>query len=564
MVRDCRSGRVQGLVFDDLVPVVAADPNRADIALFVGFVGCRPGVRVPASVARWLRGQGWITGQNANPEVVWLNDAPIPIDSWQVFDLLYAWDDRSLGTTALGVADASGGTTLLGAAVRSFFAQGGRKCYVVRVGDPWPLTTDQSNRLGEIGKLIPGYVPNTATSPRAVDVSPVDPKTWHGVGHLFGLPDVSILCLPDLADAVASDRLPPEPATLPAPPRPRFVECSEGDVPTFEQAAFTRYRAPRCDLRGYRAWTMALAALADLLEGSRREVQLVEAVPIPEPGSAAERSLLPLLSMLAEDGVAKVPGSRANGLASAFVQLVFPWVRTAGSANLPEQLENPAGVLAGVLAGNALGRGAFHSAAGLGLADVTGVFPVVGPGQLMTEIDDPDLGQAGARGTHTLLERVSIVGPTPDGLQVLSDVTTSLDETYRPASVNRLVSIIVRAARLLGEEIAFESSGEPLWAQLRNSLNSLLLGLLQDGALHGTSPEQAFSVRCDRSTMTQNDLDGGRVVAEIQFDAAAPIEQITVVLALNEGGQVSLLAADDSAGVGAPMLRAGGANGRHP
>jgi hypothetical protein len=58
-------------------------------------------------------------------------------------------------------------------------------------------------------------------------------------------------------------------------------------------------------------------------------------------------------------------------------------------------------------------------------------------------------------------------------------VTTSLDESYRPASVNRLVTVIVRAARRLGEESAFEASGERLWKRLQDSLTGLMIALLQ-------------------------------------------------------------------------------------
>jgi hypothetical protein len=197
-----------------------------------------------------------------------------------------------------------------------------------------------------------------------------------------------------------------------------------------------------------------------------------------------------------------------------------------------------------MLARNALTRGTFRSAAGQHLADVAEVWPTLQRDQML----QPHLDRLSRASEHRLLERVTLLGPTPQGLQMLSDVTTSLDESYRPASVNRLVSAIVRAARRLGEDIVFETSGELLWARLRDSLNGLLGGLLQAGALRGATPSEAFQVRCDRSTMSQNDIDNGRIVAEVRFDAAAPIEQITVVLAMNEGGQVSLI----SSGQGAP------------
>src|SRR5262249_39376891 len=60
-----------------------------------------------------------------------LRDVPVPVDTWDVFDALFAWDARPISESS-GRCD-----TALGAAVRSFFAQGGRKCYVVRLGDPW-------------------------------------------------------------------------------------------------------------------------------------------------------------------------------------------------------------------------------------------------------------------------------------------------------------------------------------------------------------------------------------------------------------------------------------------
>jgi Bacteriophage tail sheath protein len=99
----------------------------------------------------------------------------------------------------------------------------------------------------------------------------------------------------------------------------------------------------------------------------------------------------------------------------------------------------------------------------------------------------------------------------------------------------------VRAARRVGENSVFQPNGEALWARLTDHLNALMSDLLAVGALRGRSPQEAFSVRCDRSTMTQNDLDNGRLVCEISFAPAVPIEQITVVLALNNSGQVNLL-----------------------
>ena len=518
---------MNGLIFEEQPPVVLSDPNRADIACLVGFVDRRDR-EVPSEVRRWLDERGWTAPRYGSERIEKLLDLPVPVDSWDVFDRLFAWERRDLdGRGQLG-------TSYLGAAVRSFFAQGGRKCYVVRVGDPWPLASTNGARAERIverlEKLIPGY-------PQRVSASPVDQESWQGIGHLFGLPDVSFLCLPDLADAVGieHERIEP-PKPLPSPDE-QFVECSDPQPAPSVDLQARLWRAPRCDETGYAAWAQALRLIADLIARQQREVQLVAAIPIPEEGKEAERDLLEFLVDGGHGPLATLLTDQPDGLASAFVQLTYPWTRTPGSRNLPEQLESPDAVLAGILARNALARGAFRSAAGLHLGDVYDVYPSLRRDQMLKpHLDDP----AESTASHTLLERVSLFGPTPSGLKLLSDNTTSLSESYRPASVNRLISAIVRASRRLGEELVFETSNERLWTRLRDHLNGLLLGLLHMGALRGQTPAEAFRVRCDRSTMSQNDVDSGRVVAEVQFDPAAAIERITVVLAMDEGGQVSL------------------------
>jgi hypothetical protein len=456
-----------------------------------------------------------------------LLDVPVPIDSWDLFDYLFAWDERYLNSQVIG-------TSYLGAAVRSFFAQGGTKCYVVRVGDPGFLLAPQTTRQFRLRFLLPGY-------PNRLTVTPSDRRTWRGIGHLFGLPDVSFLALPDLPDLLSVDRQeisPPDP--LPLMPE-TFVECSEAE-PLVVDSLARFLTAPRCDEQAYQEWAKVLNLVGYLLSQYGREVQLVAALPLPTAGSSIDQAPLPALLGETTTGqpLSIYLNQSPTGLASAFVQLVYPWVKTSGSTRLPEQLENPEGILVGVLARNALNQGAFRSAAGLGLVDVYEVFPLLSREQTES-LHASKLQATAAR--HSLMERVSLLGLTPGGWRLCSDVTTSLDESYRPACVNRLVSSLVRAARRLGEEYTFENSGEFLWGRLRESLSSLLLGLLQAGALRGDTADDAFQVRCDRTTMTQADLDNGRVIIQVQFTPAVPIEQITVFLALNESGQVAVLPA---------------------
>ncbi|MEZ5194367.1 MAG: phage tail sheath C-terminal domain-containing protein [Nocardioides sp.] len=70
----------------------------------------------------------------------------------------------------------------------------------------------------------------------------------------------------------------------------------------------------------------------------------------------------------------------------------------------------------------------------------------------------------------------------------------------------------------------FEPNGEPLWAEVRREIEEFLTGMWRAGAMVGSTPDEAFFVRCDRSTMTQNDLDNGRLVCLVGIAPARPAE----------------------------------------
>ncbi|WP_437316223.1 phage tail sheath C-terminal domain-containing protein [Sorangium sp. So ce385] len=551
---------MRGLVIELQAPLSPPAPNRADVACFVGFVARRAGASGPlpsivppagAQAAdyplyRWFHEQGWVRSNEriydrasssaglASPDLApppppaWalsdadldlLLDVPVPIDSWEAFERLFAWERRPFTVSG---GEPLVGPSYLGAAVRSFFAQGGRRCYVVRVGDPWRYDAEPAARRAGLDKLL------GLSAAGGVKLPPDrrDRATWKGVGHLYGLPEVSFVCLPDLADAVAAGRPWPTEAPSAPPGEEVFTACAER--PPIPADRFVRgFAPPRADEEGYAAWAGAIRRIGTMLQRDLREIQLVASIPLPHPSAPAARA--DLLRFLASRGwlgaqLNGEEGATPEGLSSAFVQLAWPWVKTLGSRGLPAELESPDAVLTGVLSRNALTRGAYRSAARLPAAEVFDVEP----GLRNEDLALPEVGAA-------LAQRVSLIGPTPRGIEVLSDVTTSLDEAYRQANVSRLVTAIVRAVRALGEDVLFEAQDPRLWASIRASIESLLLALWQEGALAGATPAKAFQVRCDRSTMSERDVDEGRLVVEITLQATAVIERIRVVLAMSTG-----------------------------
>ncbi|WP_437310840.1 phage tail sheath protein [Sorangium sp. So ce388] len=524
------------LSFEHAGGVTTSARERADIPCFVGFVGARARLSASDDIVAWLERRGWGSAGAAR-DVAALDDVPVPVESWSAFERLFAWDERTRGAKP-AVA------TYLGAAVRSFFAQGGRKCYVVRVGDPWAVAAPRSTRIAAIARLLPGY-------PGPLAASPAEQASWRGAAHVFGLQDVSFLCMPDLGDAVAVDAPPPPPPPAVPQGEARFVECSEPEAAPPSDRALRALLAPRCDAAGYDAWAVAVRRAAELARaGALRDLEVLASIPLPHADAIAassgrawsaendlHRFLVAQRYLTSPPDPPPAPRSAVvDGVAvdiqpieSAFVQLVYPWPRTAAAAErLPEGLESPDGVLAGVLARNALSRGTFRSAASLGLAEVQGVRP---------ELGRRDLAPPSAR-SPGLADRVSILGPTPAGPRLLSDVTTAADGNYRSAAVSRLMSVLIREARHVGADTAFEPSRESTWESLRHRMERLLARLWEAGALRGGSEAEAFTVRCDRTTMSQADIDSGRVIARVVVSPVLSIERIHVILTVVEGGAV--------------------------
>lgn len=526
---------MDGLSFVTVPPSIGRDPARADIACFAGLVERRgpPAPRadfdteedylaqLPPSLLAWFRENGWEPDRDGRTadDLVNLSNVPVPIANWEMFDALFAWEQREVERDSKERCD-----TLLGAAIRSFFAQGGRNCYVVRLGNPWPVFPPQDHRAANAGVRGEG-----SFLPRFPEPSPVDRRSWKGAGHILGLPDVSVLCLPDLVELFAIEPSKLEAAKVELPPE-KFVECAE-ELEAPRGRILAGIPVPRLDENGFVQWTALVRRIGDFLRRKAPEVQFVAAIPLPiDAISVAGRAESAKLTRAA----AVAQWEHTAKIETAFVQLVYPWVRTPGAKRLPGGLEPADGVLAGLLASSALSEGSWRNVIHEPVKGLSGVEPVLDAAALAKNLPGATIRN------RTLRERVTIIGPSPTGFRVLSDVTMDDDEAYRPANVNRLISAIVRAARLVGETAVFDNNGEELWMRLRERMVNLLAGLWANGALAGNSAEEAFEVRCDRSTMTQNDLDAGRAICRVTFTAAMPIVHITIVLAMEEGGKISI------------------------
>lgn len=497
-----------GLSFELRTRPQPAVPARADVAAFVGMLGLRWPDALPADVRAQWRHAGFGAEVPSDPSVPPARPLPIAVESVAAFDALFdGW---------VGTPEGLRWESYAAGAVRDFFRQGGRRAWIVPA---LPLAAPP-REPAEIAAALARLVPSSSSF--AAD----DRSTWHGLGHLVGLPEVATVCMPDLPNLLGAplQTAPPEPPEAVA--APQFLECSQPDPRPPLAIPHRAPLAPRLDAAHFERWQVVVRAAIAWLARHRSDVQLLVALPLWDAGAPGESD--PLVAGLGT----RLRAWSLGGLASARLQLAYPWVRCDTSLDRPSSLAPADGILAGLIARSTLAGGAFQPATQSAPAGIVSLAPALSPHAVRVP-RAVDMG--GGRNLElSLMQRVSLIAPTPGGFRVISDVTTAPEPGYRQAGVARLLGLLRRAFQRIGETVVFESSGPRTWRRLRERVVDLLEALRAEGAFaDGRNP---YAVRCDRTTMTQNDIDGGRVIAHVEVTPAQTVEHITVVLQVEGSG----------------------------
>ncbi len=129
----------------------------------------------------------------------------------------------------------------------------------------------------------------------------------------------------------------------------------------------------------------------------------------------------------------------------------------------------------------------------------------------------------------------------PDAVWLTAARTLSRDPLWRQLSVRRLMTMLRRALLRQMQWAVFEPNGEALWGDVRAAIETLLAALFSAGAFAGARAADAYFVRCDRTTMTQNDLDNGRLICLIGVAPVEPIEFVLVQLVREGDGTMRIV-----------------------
>jgi hypothetical protein len=237
-----------------------------------------------------------------------------------------------------------------------------------------------------------------------------------------------------------------------------------------------------------------------------------EALPLAQALVAhaeAQRYRLALIDPPPRADVAALRAFRA-GLNSSRAALYAPWVDVpAVAANEPALRLPPSALMAGICARTDVQRGVHKAPANELLQSALALEFNFATGQ--QELLNPE--------GINLLRRFE-----GRGLRVWGARTLSNDPEWRYVSVRRLFNYLERSIDLGTQWAVFEPNGEPLWAQVRQAVEDFLFNQWRNGALLGSKPEEAYFVRCDRTTMTQADLDAGRLIALVGVAVVKPAE----------------------------------------
>ena len=103
-----------------------------------------------------------------------------------------------------------------------------------------------------------------------------------------------------------------------------------------------------------------------------------------------------------------------------------------------------------------------------------------------------------------------------------------LASEWKYLPVRRLALYIEESLYRGTQWVVFEPNDEPLWAQIRLNVGAFMNGLFRQGAFQGTSPRDAYFVKCDRETTTQNDIDAGIVNIHVGFAPLKPAEFVVI------------------------------------
>jgi phage tail sheath protein FI len=208
------------------------------------------------------------------------------------------------------------------------------------------------------------------------------------------------------------------------------------------------------------------------------------------------------------------------GTNSSYAAIFFPRLRQANPLR-DNQIEEfvPCGAVAGIFARTDVQRGVWKAPAGI---DAT----LRGVPELAVNLTDEENGELNPLGLNCL-RTFPIIGRVVWGSRTLKGADQLASE-WKYIPIRRLALYIEESLYRGTKWVVFEPNDEPLWAQIRLNVGAFMHNLFRQGAFQGTSQREAYFVKCDKETTTQNDINLGIVNIVVGFAPLKPAEFVII------------------------------------
>ena len=204
-----------------------------------------------------------------------------------------------------------------------------------------------------------------------------------------------------------------------------------------------------------------------------------------------------------------------NAFNSSYGALYYPWVYINDPLTGKKKLIPPSGVVAGTYAYTDSARGVHKAPAGIseGYLD-----SVVGIERIIT------------KGEHDVLnpEKINVIRSLPSGICIWGARTLSADSEWLYVNVRRLLLYIEESIDEGTQWVVFEPNDPMLWGKVKRNITAFLTRVWRDGALFGSTPEEAFFVKVDEENNPPEVIDAGQLIIEVGVAPVKPAEFVII------------------------------------
>jgi uncharacterized protein len=210
------------------------------------------------------------------------------------------------------------------------------------------------------------------------------------------------------------------------------------------------------------------------------------------------------------------------GYDSKYAALYYPWIEVQDPLTNQPMMVPPSGHVAGLWCRTDSTRGVHKAPANEVVLGANGL------GFQITQAEQGGLNKVGINCIRAFPGR---------GIRVWGARTLSSDPEWRYINVRRLFNFVSESIMEGTQWSVFEPNDEKLWIQLRIAATNFLTRVWSDGALFGSTPGEAFYVKCDSETNPPEVIEAGQVICEIGIAPVKPAEFVIFRLSQFSGGE---------------------------